>query len=47
MSQLLIAVSFSSLSQLLKENNLKMSGKKDELKERLRGHFLSGGTVDR
>jgi len=34
------------LKQLLKENNLKMSGKKDELKERLRGHFLSGGTVD-
>ncbi|GMH71924.1 hypothetical protein TrST_g1494 [Triparma strigata] len=34
------------LKQVLKENKLKMSGKKDELKERLRGHFLKGGKID-
>jgi len=34
------------LKQLLKENKLKMSGKKEELKERLRGHFLQGGEID-
>jgi hypothetical protein len=31
------------LKALCKEQGIKVAGKKDELKERLREHFLSGG----
>jgi SAP domain len=38
------AMSATQLKALCKEQGLKVAGKKDELSERLRQHFLSGGT---
>ena len=40
------AMTAVQLKALCKEQGLKVSGKKDELKERLREHFLSGGLND-
>ena len=36
----------TQLKALCKEQGLKVSGKKDDLKERLREHFLTGGMND-